>query len=107
MYKNILLILLSSCTIYFSIDKFGYLFLSIPAFLLLSYNLSDLALKIVHTKDNKTKKEKNLEFFVFFGLLPIIFFIRDFEQTIGGYVFFWQLVFCSLLFSITTVLIFK
>ena len=38
-------------------------------------------------------------------IISILFVIRDFEQTLGGYILFWKLAFFSLLFSVCCVLI--
>lgn len=105
MYKNIILILILIFILYFSTEDFGYMFLSIPTFLILSYNLSDLFLKIVNKRDNKSKKEKNLELISLIGVLSIFFVLRDFEQTIGGYELFWKLAFFSLIISVFCILI--
>jgi len=105
MYKNIIIILISIFILYFSIEDFGYMFLSIPTFLMLSYNFSDLFLKIVNKKDDKNTKEKNLEFISMIGVGSFFFVLKDFEQTIGGYELFWKLSFFSLLISVFCVLI--
>lgn len=105
MYKNIIIIFISIFILYFSIEDFGYMFLSIPTFLMLSYNLSDLFLKILNKKDKKNTKEKNLEFISMIGVGSIFFVLRDFEQTIGGYELFWKLSFFSLIISAFCVLI--
>jgi hypothetical protein len=105
MYKNIILILISIFILYFSIEDFGYMFLSIPTFLILSYNLSDLFLNIVNSKEKENKKDKNFEFVSMIGVVSILFVIRDFEQTIGGYILFWKLSYLSLTFSILCVYI--
>ena len=105
MYKNIALIFISFFFLISSITEFGNMFLSIPSFLILSYNLSDLSLKIVNKKETKYKKSKNFELIFLIGVISTLFVIRDFEQTLGGYVLFWKLAFFSLLFSICCVLI--
>lgn len=105
MYKNLLLIFISIFILCFSIEDFGYMFLSIPTFLILSYNLSDLFLKIVNKKERKIKKDKNLEFISLIGVVSTLFVIRDFERTIGGYVLFWRLSYLSLIFSILCVFV--
>ena len=81
------------------------MFLSIPTFLILSYNISDLFLKIVNKKEKKNKKDKNFEFISMIGVVSVLFVIRDFEQTIGGYILFWKLSYLSLIFSILCVFI--
>jgi hypothetical protein len=105
MYKNIILIFISIFILYFSIEEFGYLFLSMPIFLILSYNLSDLFLKFVDKTENKNKRDKNFELICMIGIVSIFFTLRDFEQTIGGYVLFWKLSFFSLIFSVLCVFI--
>jgi hypothetical protein len=105
MYKNLILIFISISILYFSIEDFGFMFLSIPTFLILSYNLSDFVLKIVKKKEMKKTKEKNLEFISMIGVGSIFFVLRDFEQTIGGYELFWKLSFFSLIISIFCVFI--
>jgi len=81
------------------------MFLSIPSFLMLSYNLSDLSLKLISKKKTSHKKSKNFELISLIGVISTLFVIRDFEQTLGGYILFWKLPFFSLLFSICCVLI--
>ena len=105
MYKNIALIFISFFFLISSITEFGNMFLSIPSFLILSYNLSDLSLKIVNKKETKYKKSKNFELIFLIGVISTLFVIRDFEQTLGGYILFWKLAFFSLLFSVCCVLI--
>lgn len=105
MYKNLILIFISIFILYFSIEDFGCMFLSIPTFLVLSYNLSDLSLKIVKKKQKNQTKDKNIEFISMIGVGSIFFVFRDFEQTIGGYELFWKLSFFSLFISLPCVLI--
>ena len=81
------------------------MFLSIPSFLILSHNISDLLLKIVGKKEKNHKNEKNFELLALIGVISFFFVIEDFEQTIGGYILFWKLSFLSLIFSILCVLI--
>ena len=103
MYKNIALIFISFFFLISSITEFGNMFLSIPSFLILSYNLSDLSLKIVNKKETKYKKSKNFELISLVGVIPTLFVIRDFEQTLGGYILFWKLAFFSLIFVSVTI----
>jgi hypothetical protein len=105
MYKNIALIFISFFFLISSIKEFGNMFLSIPSFLMLSYNLSDLSLKLISKKKTNHKKSKNFELISLIGVISIFFVIRDFEQTLGGYILFWKLAFFSLLFSICCAII--
>ncbi|AZA51642.1 hypothetical protein [Chryseobacterium sp. G0201] len=98
MTKNILLILLSAFALFFSIKEFGYFFISIPSFMLLSYNLSDLIVKTSKKSSNKTDI-KNFDYIFLFAMIPFLIFGRYFENTIGGYELFWKLTFISLIFS--------
>lgn len=100
MYRSIILITISAFILFFSIQDFGFMFLSIPIFLTLSYNLSDFSLRILSKKRNTIKKNKNIEFLSFVGIISSLFTLRDFEQTIGGYNLFWKLAFLSLIFSL-------
>lgn len=99
MIKNLILIFLSILILSFSITEFGLMFISIPTFLLLSYNLSDLLLNIFKKKLVK-KTGKNFELIMLIGVIALIFVIRDFEYTIGGYNLFWKLSFLSLIFNV-------
>ena len=100
MTKNIIIIVLCSIVLSFTISEFGYLFMSIPSFVILSYYLSDLILKIVHKKGQpKRELNKNFQYILFIGLIPSVFVFRYFENTIGGYNLFWKLVFLSLIFN--------
>ena len=105
MYKNVVLIFISIFFLISSIKEFGNIFLSIPSFLTLSYNLSDLSLKLINKKETNQKKSKNFELISLIGVISTLFVIRDFEQTLGGYILFWKLAFFSLLFSVCCVLI--
>lgn len=105
MYKTKIFIIISGFILFFSIQDFGYMFLSIPIFLTLSYNLSDFFLRISNQKKNTIKKDKNIEFLAFVGIISSLFTLRDFEQTIGGYILFWKLAFFSLTFSLICTLI--
>lgn len=100
MHRSIILITISAFILFFSIQDFGFMFLSIPIFLTLSYNLSDFSLRILSKKRNTIKKNKNIEFLSFVGIISSLFTLRDFEQTIGGYNLFWKLAFLSLIFSL-------
>jgi hypothetical protein len=100
MTKNIIIIALCGIVLLFTISEFGYLFMSIPSFVLLSYYLSDLILKIVPKKSQpKRELNKNFQYILFIGLIPFVFVFRYFENTIGGYNLFWKLVFLSLIFN--------
>lgn len=105
MYKNIALIFISFFFLISSIKEFGNMFLSIPSFLILSYNLSDLSLKLINKKRTIHKKSKNFELISLIGIISTLFVIRDFEQTLGGYILFWKLAFFSLIFSICCVIV--
>lgn len=78
--------------------------ISLPVFVLLSYNLSDLILKFTGTKVKKPQT-KNFEWIFLLPLFIILIFGRYFENTIGGYDLFWKSVFVSLIFSSSTVFI--
>lgn len=108
MKQNIIIIVLCSIVLSFTINEFGYLFMSIPSFVILSYNLSDLILKIIH-KRHQPKRElnKNFQYILFIGLIPSLFVFRYFENTIGGYNLFWKLVFLSLIFNSLIVVILR
>jgi len=106
MKKNIIIIVVCSIMLWFTIYEFGYLFLSIPSFIMLSYYLSDLFLKITDKKqDKKRELSKNFQFIFFIGLFPSLFVLRYFENTIGGYNLFWKLAFFSLVFTVLTAII--
>jgi len=108
MTKNIIIIALCSIVLSFTISEFGYLFMSIPSFVILSYYLSDLILKIVHKKgEPKLELNKNFQYILFIGLIPSVFVFRYFENTIGGYNLFWKLVFLSLIFNSLIVIILR
>ncbi|KIQ18559.1 hypothetical protein RT99_16070 [Flavobacterium sp. MEB061] len=82
--------------------------MSIPSFIILSYYLSDLILKIVYKKGQpKRELNKNFQYILFIGLIPSVFVFRYFENTIGGYNLFWKLVFLSLIFNSLIVLILR
>lgn len=100
MHRSIILITILAFILFFSIQDFGFMFLSIPVFLTLSYNLSDFSLRILNKKRKAIKKNKNIEFLSFVGIISSLFTVRDFEQTIGGYDLFWKLAFLSLIFSL-------
>lgn len=78
------------------------MFISLPVFVLLSYNLSDLILKLNNIKKAKTK---NFDWIFLISLIIILIFGRYFENTIGGYDLFWKSAFASLIFSSCTVYI--
>ena len=101
MTKNIIIIVLCSIVLSFTINEFGYLFMSIPLFNVLAYNLCDLILKITH-KNHQPKRElnKNFQSIFLIGLIPVFLSFKDFEDTIGGYNLFWKLVFLSLIFTV-------
>lgn len=106
MTKNILLIVFSIIVLSFSVPEFGYMFMSVPAVILLSYNLSDLVLKIINQKSDQTHKvNKDFQKVVFIGLLSVFFVFRTYEDTIGGYNLFWKLVFISLFINIMVVIL--
>lgn len=99
MLKNIFFILIAVCILFYSIEDFGNMYLSIPTFLIVSYNVSDLLIKLTNQNKNNNKKDKNIEFLAFIGVLSVLVTLKDFEQTIGGYTLFWKLAFLSLIFS--------
>lgn len=106
MKKNIIIIVVCSIVLWFTIHEFGYLFLSIPSFIILSYYLSDLFLKITdQKKENKRELSKKFQFIFFIGFFLFFFVFRDFEDTIGGYNLFWKLTFLSLVFTLLTAVI--
>ena len=102
MAKNILAILVSILILIFSVKDFEYIFISLPIFVLLSYNLSNLILKFNSKKSDKGKT-KNFEWIFLLPLFIILIFGRYFENTIGGYELFWKSAFVSLIFSSSTV----
>ncbi len=104
MSKNIIAILISILILLFSVQDFGYMFISLPFFVLLSYNLSDLILKFNNKKLGK-RTDKNFEWIPLIPLFIILLFGRYFENTIGGYELFWRSAFVSLIFSVLTVYI--
>jgi len=101
MTKNIIIIVLFSIALSCTINEFGYLFMSIPSFIVLAYNLCDLILKIIN-KNHQPKRElnKNFQSIFLIGLIPVFLSFKDFEDTIGGYNLFWKLVFLSLIFTV-------
>ncbi len=104
MLKNIAVILISILILFFSVKEFGYMFISLPVFVLLSYNLSNLILRFRNKKSNKIK-DKNFEWIFLIPLFIFLIFGRYFENTIGGYELFWKSAFASLIFSGLTVYI--
>lgn len=108
MKQNIFLIALCGIVLSFTISEFGYLFMSIPSFVILSYYLSGLILKIVHKKGQpKRGLNKNFQYILFIGLIPFVFVFRYFENTIGGYNLFWKLLFLSLIFNSLIIVILR
>ena len=104
MSKNIVAILISILILFFSVKDFGFIFISLPIFVLLSYNLSNLILQFSSKKLDK-RKAKNFEWIFLIPLFIILIFGRYFENTIGGYELFWKSAFASLIFSSSTVYI--
>lgn len=104
MLKNIAIILICSLILFFTVHEFGYMFISLPMFVLLSYNLSDLVLKFRNKKLGKIQT-KNFEWIFLIPLVIFVVFGRYFENTIGGYELFWKSAFLSLIFSCSTVFI--
>ncbi len=60
MSKNIVAILISILILFFSVKDFGFIFISLPIFVFLSYNLSNLILQFSSKKLDK-RKTKNFE----------------------------------------------
>jgi len=104
MSKNIVAILISIVILFFSVKDFGFIFISLPIFVLLSYNLSNLILQFSSKKLDK-RKTKNFEWIFLIPLFIILIFGRYFENTIGGYELFWKSAFASLIFSSSAVYI--
>lgn len=104
MSKNIVAILISIVILFFSVKDFGFIFISLPIFVFLSYNLSNLILQFSSKKLDK-RKTKNFEWIFLIPLFIILIFGRYFENTIGGYELFWKSAFASLIFSSSTVYI--
>ncbi|MCW3170593.1 hypothetical protein OMO38_18855, partial [Chryseobacterium sp. 09-1422] len=104
MSKNIIAILISILILFFSVKDFGFIFISLPIFVLLSYNLSNLILQFSSKKLDK-RKTKNFEWIFLIPLFIILILGRYFENTIGGYELFWKSAFASLIFSSSTVYI--
>ncbi|KNB61439.1 hypothetical protein [Chryseobacterium sp. Hurlbut01] len=104
MSKNIVAILISIVIVFFLVKDFGFIFISLPIFVLLSYNLSNLILQFSSKKLNK-RKTKNFEWIFLIPLFIILIFGRYFENTVGGYELFWKSAFASLIFSSSTVYI--
>lgn len=104
MSKNIIAILISILILFFSVKDFGFIFISLPNFVLLSYNLSNLILQFSSKKLDK-RKTKNFEWIFLIPLFIILILGRYFENTIGGYELFWKSAFASLIFSSSTVYI--
>lgn len=104
MIKNVILIAISLTVLYFSIEDHGYMFISVPTFMMLSYYFCDLSLKIIYKYTITPKKDINIQSILFIGLVPIIFSFRDYDFTIEGYFLFWKLAFISILFSLITIL---
>ncbi|TDO77288.1 hypothetical protein EV143_10449 [Flavobacterium chryseum] len=106
MTKNIFLIALCGIVLSCTIHEFGYLFMSIPTFIILSYNLVELILKITSkAKEPNRELSKNFQGIIFIGIISIFFAKSSFEDTIGGYNLFWKLVFLSLFFTILVAVI--
>lgn len=104
MSKNIVAILISIVILFFSVKDFRFIFISLPIFVLLSYNLSNLILQFSSKKLDK-RKTKNFEWIFLIPLFIILIFGRYFENTIGGYELFWKSAFASLIFSSSAVYI--
>lgn len=104
MSKNIVAILISILILFFSVKDFGFIFISLPIFVFLSYNLSNLILQFSSKKLDK-RKTKNFEWIFLIPLFIILIFGRYFENTIGGYELFWKSAFTSLIFSSSAVYI--
>ena len=104
MSKNIVAILISILILFFSVKDFGFIFISLPIFVFLSYNLSNLILQFSSKKLDK-RKTKNFEWIFLIPLFIILIFGRYFENTIGGYELFWKSAFASLIFSSSAVYI--
>lgn len=104
MSKNIVAILISIVILFFSVKDFRFIFISLPIFVLLSYNLSNLILQFSSKKLYK-RKTKNFEWIFLIPLFIILIFGRYFENTIGGYELFWKAAFASLIFSSSAVYI--
>jgi len=104
MVKNLVAIFISILILLFSVKDFGYMFVSLPIFVLLSYKLSNLILTFSSKKSDKGKT-KNFEWIFLIPLFIILIFGRYFENTIGGYELFWKSAFVSVIFSSSTVYI--
>jgi len=104
MSENIIAILISILILFFSVKDFGFIFITLPIFVLLSYNLSNLILQFSSKKLDK-RKTKNFEWIFLIPLFIILILGRYFENTIGGYELFWKSAFASLIFSSSTVYI--
>lgn len=102
MLKNIAIVLICLLILFFSVQDFGYMFISLPIFVLMSYNLSELILLFSNKKIGK-KPVKNFELIFLIPLFIILIFGRYFENTIGGYELFWKSAFASLIFSSSTI----
>lgn len=101
MKLNIFLIALCSIVLCFTINEFGYLFMSIPSFIVLAYNLCDLILRNINKKHPpKRELNKNFQSIFLIGMIPVFLSFKAFEDTIGGYNLFWKLVFLSLIFTV-------
>lgn len=106
MTKNIIYILLSVVVLSFSVSEFGYMFMSVPAIVTLSYYLSDLVLKIINKKyPNNRKTNKYLEYSFFIGLFSMFFVFRTYEDTIGGYDLFWKLSYLAVAVNLLVVVV--
>lgn len=104
MKKNILLILLSVILIFASIKEVGYFFISIPSFFLLSYNLSDIIVKINSKRSRKLIGGK-FEYIFLPALICVLVFGKYYENTLGGYELFWKLAFSGLILNILTIFV--
>ncbi|WP_265129901.1 hypothetical protein [Chryseobacterium oranimense] len=105
MRKKILVIVASLLVLFFSLRDLGYIFISLPVFILLAYSISNLITELIDKKKNRIKKEKDFEYLFLFGLVPFLLFGKYYENTIGGYELFWKLAFTSIIFTGVTILV--
>lgn len=102
MLKNIAIVLICLLILFFSVQDFGYMFISLPIFVLMSYKVSVLIIKL-NDKKAIRKRAKNFEWILFASLIIFLIFGRYFENTIGGYRLFWKSAVFGLLLNVLTV----
>ena len=105
MKKNLLILILLT-VFFFLFKEFWYIYIiSVSLFVVFSYNICVLSIKMFSKENLSEKKEKNIEYVVLIAIFSSIFLMRYFENTIGGYILFCKLAFGSVVLAVLIVLI--